>query len=167
MNYEHEEVVDMLIKQNNFLRQFSAVNDMKEHITVFAVKPIRGKVDVFQAFARVSSVLRDGFRTFNNKVNIGLSTCKIYDQYHVKRCNNCQGLGHYYRNCPTPDDPVCATCGDNHSTRECESLVQRCANCSKSGLTAEDSEHKANDQECPSIRKVQEKMKRNYLNLRR
>ena len=97
---------------------------------------------------------------------MGLSTCKVYDQHHVKRCNNCQGFGHYYRNCPAANASVCANCGENHSTRECESNSYRCVNCVKSALPADDCEHKATDQNCPSLRKAQDMMKNN-LNWRR
>ena len=37
-NYKSEDVVDMLVQQNNFLKQFSESN-IQEHIKVFAVKP--------------------------------------------------------------------------------------------------------------------------------
>ena len=88
------------MKQNYFLGQFAEINNVDEHIDVFMVKPLRGNQDVYQAFARVSNVVRQGFKTYNAKV-IGLSTCKIYDQYHVKRGNNCQSFDHFYKNCPS------------------------------------------------------------------
>ena len=50
-SYEKHEVVDLLVKQNNFVRQFSTVNNIKDHVNIFAVKPIRGKPSVHQAFA--------------------------------------------------------------------------------------------------------------------
>ena len=128
----------MLVQQNNFLRQFSQGNNIDDHINVFTVKPIRGKTDVFQAFARISQLLREGFRTFKDKITLGLSTCKIYDQYHVKRCNNCQTFGHYYRNCPSPEVNVCAKCGAAHPTRECVSPTPRCINCVKAAVPNDD-----------------------------
>ena len=127
-SYEKEEVVDLLQKQNFFLSQFSEQNEINEHIKVFSVKPLRGKQDVFQAFARVSKVVRQGFKTFNDKVLVGISNCKIYDQYHVKRCNNCQEFWHFYKDCPKPEVPVCAKCGDSHSTRDCTSTSSYCIN---------------------------------------
>ena len=163
-NYENEEVVDMLTQQNNFLKHFSAGNNIRDHINVFAVKPLRGKPDVFQAFARISQVLREGFRTFNDKVTMGLSTCKIYDQFHIKRCNNCQGFGHYFRNCPTPQDNVCAKCGSNHPTRECSSDNRKCVNCVKGKLPEGECKHSADDQTCPTLRKAQVDMKK-HLNM--
>ena len=165
-SYEHHKIVEMMTQQNHFLRQFAAGNNIEDHIKIFAVKPIRGNQDVFQAFARISSVLRLGFKTFNDKVTIGLSTCKVYDQHHIKRCNNCQGLGHYYKDCPTPEVTVCANCGQNHSTRDCDVFADKCVNCTNTELPPEECLHKASDQNCPSLRKAQEKMKRN-LNMRR
>ena len=86
---------------------FSNSNDLKEHIEIFAVRPLKNNAECFQAFANVSKVLREGLHYFGNKVTIGLSTCKIYDRYHIKRCNNCQNFGHYMKDCPTPNVHVC------------------------------------------------------------
>lgn len=165
-SYEHQEVIDLLKQQNHFLSQFAEANKLEDHIKVFAVKPTRSNQNIYQAFARISSVLRQGFKTFNDKVLIGLSTCKVYDQHHVKRCNNCQCFGHFYKECPTPDVPVCANCGANHRTPECEAFVDRCANCVKAGLPPNECEHKASDPGCPTLRKTQDKF-RNNLNMRK
>ena len=163
-NYKNEEVVDMLVQQNTFMNQFSESNNIADHINVFAVKPLRDKPNVYQAFARISVVLREGFKSFNNKITLGLSTCKIYDQYHVKRCNNCQDLGHYFKNCPNQDVHICAKCGLNHSTRECTSSTRKCVNCTKRTLPEGECNHSADDQACPTIRKAQDDMKK-HLNM--
>ena len=143
---------------------FRQKNEINEHIKVFAVKPLRGKQDIFQAFARVSKVVRQGFKTFNDKVAVGLSTCKVYDQYHVKRCNNCQEFGHFYKDCPNPDVHICAKCGENHSTRDCTSSSNYCINCVKAELPVDECGHRADDPACKSLCKQQEKIKSN-LNL--
>ena len=159
--FDSEEVIDLLMKQNHFLRQFSMNNEINDHIKVFNVKPLRENQEVYQAFARVSKVVRQGFRTFNDKVTMGLSTCKIYVQYHVKRCNNCQGFGHFYKNCPNPDSPICAKCGDSHSTKNCSALHIKCSNCIKDDINSQESEHRADDPNCPSFCKQQQKIKDN------
>ena len=165
-NYEKDEVVNLLVGQNYFLKQFSESNNIGDHIKVFAVKPLKGNPDVFQAFARVSKVVRQGFKTFNDKVLVGISTCKIYDQYHVKRCNNCQSFGHFYKNCSSPGGPICAICSGNHSTNVCQSEMLTCVNCVKSELVPPaECNHRADDPGCPTMRKQQEKLKTN-LNLK-
>ena len=162
-NYEnHNEVVQLLVQQNTFLRQFAAGNNINDHVSVFAVKPIRNKEGVYQAFARVSQVVRQGLRTHKDKVTIGFSTCKVYDQYHVKRCNKCQQFGHYYKNCPDTNAQVCAKCSGNHSTRDCNSDNIKCVNCVKAEVPNEQCNHRADDQKCPSLCKIQEKMKKSY-----
>ena len=164
--YEKHEVTDLLVKQNYFLGQFAEQNNVDEHIDVFMVKPLRGKRDVYQAFARVSKIVRQGFKTYNDKVTMGLSTCKVYDQYHVKRCNNCQAFGHFYKNCPSSTAQVCANCAENHSTRDCSSTVSKCINCVKAGIPIIECDHRSDDSGCPCLRKEQEKMKNN-LNMRK
>ena len=37
-NYEHQEVIDLLVQQNYFLKQFSTVNSISDQISVFSVK---------------------------------------------------------------------------------------------------------------------------------
>ena len=157
-NYTKEEVIELL-KQNYFLTQFSENNDIQEHIKVFAVKPLKGNNDVFQAFARVSKIVRQGFKTHNDKVTMGITTCKIYDQYQVKRCKNCQGFGHFYKSCPTAETSVCAKCGADHKTNDCTSTEIHCVNCAKT--TDVDCKHRSDDPKCPSIAQQQEKMKAN------
>ena len=102
---------------------------------------------------RLKEFLRQGY--------FGSLTCRIYDQYHVKRCNNCQSFGHYYKNCHTPDVHVCAKCSSNHQTRECQSEEHKCINCVKAGVPNEECNHCADDQRCPTLLNTQKKMKNN------
>ena len=161
-NYEKDEVIELL-KQNYFLSQFAANNELQEHIKVLTVKPLKGNQEVFQAFVRVSKVVRQGFKTYKDKVTMGITSCKIYDQYQVKRCNNCQGFGHFYKNCPNPQTNVCAKCGENHATKNCISQTLHCVNCAKADLECD---HSSDDLKCPSLHHQQEKLKTN-LNMQR
>ena len=159
--YEKQEIINLLVQQNYFLGQFAEKNNIEDHISVFGIKPLRGKEDVFQAFARVSKVVRQGFRTYNDKVMIGLSSCQIYDQYHIKRCNNCQAFGHFYKDCPDLSVQVCAICSGDHSTRVCSSTTPKCINCIKGEKSEIECQHRADDRKCPSLLKEQEKLKKN------
>ena len=159
-----EEVIQLIVSQNQYVKQFATVNNIDDHIEIHDIKATRSKPSVFQAFASVSEALRKGFRNFNDKVTIGLTSCKIYDRFHVKRCNNCQGLGHYYKECPTPDTPCCAKCGLDHATNTCSSTTSKCVNCTKAGKTATD--HTAYDPKCPVLQiEVEKKKKSSDINL--
>ena len=147
-NYSKEEIINQLVSQNQYVKQFTTVNNINEHIEIHDIKPTRAKPSVYQAFASVSETLRKGFSNYKDKVTIGLMSCKVYDRFHVKRCNNCQGIGHYYKECPTPDETRCAKCSLDHPTNSCTSTESKCINCSKEGKEAN---HKAYDPKCPAI----------------
>ena len=165
--YSKEEVINQIVTQNQFVKHFAMVNDINEHIEIHDIKPTKAKPSVFQVFASVSEALRKGFRNYKDKITIGLMSCKVYDRFHVKRCNNCQGLGHYYKECPTPNIPCCAKCSQNHATNNCNVTVNKCVNCFKAN---KDANHTAFDPKCHSLLIEVEKKKKtneNHLNSRR
>ena len=147
--YTKEEVITQLTVQNEFLNQFNVSNDINDHISVHIVKPTRLNEKVFQVFATVSEALREGPRNHYDKITIGMCVCKIYDRTFVKRCNNCQGLGHYFKECPKKDSPICAKCSGDHRTDSCNSSVKKCVNCTLHGASSVD--HTAFDPKCPQI----------------
>ena len=153
--------------QNQFVKHFSAANNINEHLEIHDRKSTRSNAGVFQVFVPVTESLRKGLKSYNDKVMIGLTNCKIYDRFHVKRCNNCQGMGHYYKDCPTPNEHFCAKCGEAHATNSCNAQERKCINCIKAGLG--NTNHAAYDHKCPSLcSQVDKKKKSNerYLNLR-
>ena len=154
--FNKEEIVSQMVSQNQYVKQFSTVNDINEHIEIHDIKPTRSKPSVFQAFASVSEVLRKGFGNYYDKVTIGLTNCRIYDRFHVKRCNNCQVIGHYYKECPTPTEPSCAKCSLKHQTQSCTVTDYKCINCSKAGRVAN---HSAFDPKCPAVKSEVDKKK--------
>ena len=165
--YSKEELLQMLVLQNGFIKGFSSANDIKDHIEINSIRPLRNNSERFQAFVNVTKVFREGLNHFGNKVSIGLGTCKIYDRYYIKRCNNCQHFGHYMKECPTQNAHVCGNCTSNHYTNDCTSSETKCINCVRNGM--EKTDHKANSYSCPSFTKNQEIMKKklglNTLNL--
>ena len=163
--YEKDEIIRMLELQNGFIKNFANSNDINDHIEIFSVRPLKNNTNSFQAFASVSATLREGFTYYKNKVTIGLASCKIYDRYHVKRCNVCQHFGHYARDCPTPDEHACAKCSGNHKTDECVSETPKCVNCVRSDN--ENTQHHAYSHTCPAMKTQQESLKKkleNHLN---
>ena len=125
---------------------------MSDHIEVFDVKPTRSNPSVFQVFASVSEVLREGLSCYIDKVVIGLMSCKIYDRYNLKRCNNCQEHGHYYKACPKPGEQ----CSLSHPTNTChQPNILKCINFTKAGIS--ETSHAAYDYNCASLKKELEK----------
>ena len=151
-----EEITDMLVKQNKDISRFADTNSIHDHFKPLVVRPLKKDETKFQVFATISNVLREGFTYLKDKITIGLVSCKVYDQYHAKRCNKCQHYGHYVKDCPS-DEQFCAKCGDKHATSTCQSVVQKCINCVRSG--AETHDHYAYDSSCPSYKKEQERLK--------
>ena len=98
------------------MKLYSNAIEIKEHIEIFDAKPTLSNPSVYQEFASVSDVLREGFKNYKDKVAIGPMSCKIDDWHFIKRCNNCQVLGHFYKDCPTPEVHCCAKCSGNHLT---------------------------------------------------
>ena len=94
---EKGEITEMFIKQNDFVKRFAMANNINEHFKVLAIKSTKKNQNMFQVFASVSPILRDGIKQFKDKITLGLNNCKVYDQYHVKRCNKCQHFGHYIK----------------------------------------------------------------------
>ena len=155
MEYLKEEVLDMVIKQNGFIKQFSLANNIGEHFKVLVVRPTKNDPSKFQAFVSLSNCLRDVIKQFKDKLTLGLSSCKVYDQYHIKRCNNSQQFGHYYKDCT--DIECCAECGGDHPINTCESAKKKYINCVRDGVDTQD--HCTYDLKCPSLLKQQELLK--------
>ena len=149
--YRENEIVDLLLLQNDFMKNFANANKIEEHIKVHVVKPTRNNEEVHQVFASVSPILREGMLRYKNKVVIGLTSCKVYDRSQTRRCNNCQHYGHFAKDCPTPEEPVCGKCSGNHRTDECDCDVKKCINCIRKNNP--DSNHTAFDHKCPTLMK--------------
>ena len=165
--YKKEEIVDMLTMQNGYIKTFAVSNKIEEHITIHAIRPLKNNSHRHQVFATVSPVLRQGLKYFNDKVTLGLTTCKVYDRFHVKRCNNCQNFGHYAKDCPNPT--TCGKCSGDHPTTECIQFTSKCINCTRNKEV--DIDHAATSFHCPSFLKQQNdlksKLNRDNLNLPR
>ena len=148
--YTIEEIIKML-SLNEFIKSFCIKNKLEDHIKIHAVKPLRNKPSLFQAFASVSPVLRDGLRQHKDSIVVGLSRCKVYERKQVRRCNNCQLYGHIANACPTPTIPHCGKCSENHRTDQCESSERKCINCARVGESSDS--HPAYFYHCPVLLK--------------
>ena len=160
-NYTKEDAIRSIVTQNEFMKQFSVLNKIDDHLTIHVIKPLKNNHTVFQIFASVSKVLREGLTYHKDRIVIGLMSCKIYDRHQVMRCNNCQHFGHFAKSCPTPDEPVCGKCSENHRTDSCAKYERKCVNCVRNGNDVSD--HATSYHGCPAVIKQQE-MKTKSLN---
>ena len=164
--YKKEEILEMLVIQNGFIHTFSKSNDINQHIEIHAIRPLKNKTHIFQAFVSMSTTLRDAISFRGNKVTLGLVSCKLYDRYHVKRCNKCQDFGHYMKECTTPELTVCGNCSSHHhTTNACDSRHSECINCVRNGHTS-NTDHSTSSHLCPVLCHRQEEAKEKHLNLR-
>ena len=144
------------------MKKFSNLNKLEDHFKIHIVKPLKNNPALFQVFASVSPVMREGFKEFQDKVIIGLKTCKVYDRVQVKRCFSCQGFDHYIKDCPS--ELHCGKCTGSHKTADCTSDERKCINCVKNKV--QDVNHSVFFHDCPSLHKHQQQLKENYLNMR-
>ena len=149
-----------MLSLNEFLKSFCIQNKLEDHIKIHAVKPLRNKPTLFQAFASVSPVLRDGLRQHKDSIVVVLSRCKVYERKQVRRCNNCQLYGH---GCPTSTISHCGICSENHRSDQCQSTDRKCINCVRSGESLDS--HPAYFYNCPVLLKyLKDRQKGDSLN---
>lgn len=157
-----EELMNM-ISLNEYIKTFGIRNKLEDHIKIHIIKPLRNKPTVFQAFVSVSPILRKGIGEHNDKIVIGVTSCKVYDRKQTKRCNNCQKYGHFANHCPNPTTPHCGKCSEKHRTDQCNSEERKCINCVRN-LYAE-TDHPVFYHKCPALVKHLQEIQ-NGLNLK-
>ena len=123
---------NLLCKQNP---EINTLISAGEEFNVLFVKT--AKDGTFTAVVRVSSIIRTAIRSMRNRVFLGLSSCRVFDRFYIKRCNHCQELGHYRDNCC--NTVSCAYCGGDHESESCnlkdctDTSKFSCINCKKAG----------------------------------
>ena len=93
-------------------------------------------------------------------------SCRVYDHFHIKRCNKCQQFGHYEAKCNNTG--ICGICAGNHETKNCEHRTNQsfkdviCINCKKSPKVKDANmhSHTAFSPGCPCYLEEQDKLKR-------
>ena len=122
--------------------------------------------NLYKAVVRVGENVRRAIDKANNKLNIGLTSCTVFDDLFVKRCNRCQGLHHFRDKCPEENKVICGNCAGEHETRSCVSDTIKCYNCTQAKYP--DTNHKSSYYKCRVYVEAQKKLEEtiNYYSTR-
>ena len=154
-NYSKENLLQRVKSQN--ASKFAGVElDENSFKVVFTRAQVKNK-NLYKAIVRVSEEVRSAIERAKNKLNIGLSSCPVYDDFFIRRCNRCQCFNHWKEDCPRSSPVVCGKCSGEHDTQSCTSDVIKCANCTKHNYT--DTNHEASYYKCRAYVEAQEKLK--------
>ena len=159
---EKEDLEKQLLE---FYPEIKSLKISGETFDVLGVRKQRNVIndtELFQAAIRVSNPIRKLIENRGDFLSVGLYHCKVYDHFHVKRCNRCQKFGHYKGNCKAKD-AVCALCSSNHDTLECTEKSKpgfkpSCINCKNAGHDQQHT-HFTTDRSCPTYQSEQYKLK--------
>ena len=111
---------------------------------------------LFKAVVRVSEEVRLAISRANNRLNVGMTSCHVFDDFHVRRCNRCQGFHHYQRDCREENPVVCGKCAGAHDGLNCTADTLKCYNCSK--LNYPETAHATSDYKCRAYVEAQKKL---------
>ena len=112
--------------------------------------------NLYKAVVRVSSDIRQAIERSGDHLNIGLTSCSVYDDFFIRRCNKCQGFNHWKDDCPADIPAICGRCGESHDTKSCKSTTVKCANCMKAGFS--DISHESSSGKCQAYMEAQKRL---------
>ena len=148
--YDISKLLDTVKQQN------TRVEITPEDFKIIFIKEGYETPGIYSAVVCVSDTVRDQIKANRDTMYIGLHSCKVRDRFFVRRCNRCQGLGHFHGQCKS-EFPFCAKCAGAHDTSTCNRTTYKCHNCT--GEDKPDTSHPAYSSKCPVYIAAQEKMK--------
>lgn len=162
-DYGKDELVEMIKKQNIGIKSIfeSDTSDDDKKLDIVAVTPLKSNPSRYKAIIRVSNLIRSVIAKQSDRIYVGSQpVCKVYDNFYVLRCYQCQGFGHHSKDCK--NSVKCGFCAANHETRSClvksDPSSASCSNCVDS--KSSDHKHPANDPNCPHLVSHQEKLRK-------
>ena len=152
---DYSELFDAIKGQNSTLGPLMT----PESFSIIFVKPLAKNESVFQAVVRVSNIVRQAISNLGEKIFYGRSLCMVYDRFFVRRCNKCQGFGHYFNECK--HNVVCSFCSGSHNSTDCRHTTDFskhcCINCKTNSF--DHVNHATTSRVCKSYQNAQEKLK--------
>ena len=139
------------------------LNDDGQTFVILFMRAPNGPYTNFQVVARVGPKIRDVIRANYNRLYVGCELVRIYDRFHVKRCNKYNEFGHFIKDCQKSSG-ACGTCaGEDHESKDCRKKDStdvgdlNCINCKRAGQQYNG--HRATSFKCPAYIQAQKKIK--------
>ena len=152
--YTKEELLNLVKKQNTARLGNIEVNE--DSFKIIFMKKQYKNPNLHKAVVRVSSEIRHAIEKSGDHLNIGLTSCSVYDDFFIRRCNRCQAFNHWKDDCPKDTPVICGRCGENHDTKTCKSSVLKCCNCTRAGLT--EVNHESSSPKCQAYHEAQKRL---------
>ena len=116
-----EELLNYLIKQNEFITEESEIKVIK---TVEVKNSSNNKL--------FSSIIETSPKTYKNmmareKVYVKWDRCNVYENKYVSRCYKCLGFKHMEKVCT--NKLACKLCAGEHESTKCSAVQRKCINC--------------------------------------
>ena len=153
-NYSKVDLLSRIKSQN--ASKFGGIDLDENNFKIIYQKPHARNKDLYKAVVRVSEEVRKAIANANNKLNIGLRSCPVFDDFFVRRCNKCQRYNHWKDKCPEDSKVVCGKCGGEHEITVCTSEVTKCYNCVQANRP--DTNHVTSFYKCPVYMEAQKKL---------
>ena len=158
-----EDFIEKVKKQNPVIKQ--KIEEDSEFSVIFCAKPRNkdnGNNGSFQVVVRVSDDIRKAIKRENDRIYLDLTTKRVVDRFYIKRCNRCQGFGHYEKDCQ--NEVCCGYCSKSHKSSECKEVAPgdhanyKCINCKRNDKDC--SGHSSIWHKCPAYLELQKKLKK-------
>ena len=153
-NHDRADLLERVKNQNANRFQGMDVNETNFKI-LFTRQQYRNK-ELYKATVRVSDEIRDAIKKGGDRLNIGLTSCVVFDNFFIKRCNHCQRYNHWKDKCADDTPVVCGKCCGNHETRSCQSEILKCYNCVQAKF--EDTNHETSSNTCKAYMEAQKRL---------
>jgi hypothetical protein len=165
--FTKEDLRDVIFEK---MPDIKSLTDNGETFTVLRVKEQRSRFQdnrnkKFQAFIRVSDNIRRLIEKQGNRIYIQDYSCPVFDHFHVKRCNYCQGFHHYAGDDCKASSPTCGYCAGRHESDNCthkgkNGFIPCCFNCRNSQQNTRQHSHTAFDRSCDAYITEQNRLRK-------
>lgn len=116
------------IEQNELIKKIKIQNAFLSNTKMKVIKLFENAKDKNEYIA-IIQIDVEGFDQIMKKktIMIGWDKCIAKEHFGILRCHNCSGYNHTRAICTR--DKACGTCGGLHNSKECDTDIENCVNC--------------------------------------